>query len=419
MASIRELRCTICGRTYSPEEQAYTCPICGQVGTLDVLYDYDALRASIDRDRIAASREDSMWRYRELLPIGPESPVPPLRVGWTPFYDTPRLAETLNVHRAWVKDDGQNPTASFKDRASAMVVARAMERGIKVVTTASTGNAAAALAGLGASVGLQTIIFVPASAPEAKIAQLLVYGAQVLLVEASYDVAFDLCLEISLSEDWYCRSTGINPFTTEGKKTAAYEIAEQSGWNPPDVVIVSVGDGSIIGGLHKGFVELRELGWIERIPRLIGVQSKGSAPLVHAWQENISAADMQPVTAHSIADSIVAGLPRDRAKALRAVRETGGAFVAVPDDAILAAIPGLARCTGIFAEPAAAATFAGAQRAVELGLIYSKETVMLISTGSGLKDVASARQAVGSGLRVPADVRSIQRALAENRMTAG
>ncbi|MBZ0278562.1 MAG: pyridoxal-phosphate dependent enzyme, partial [Anaerolineae bacterium] len=275
----------------------------------------------------------------------------------------------------------------------------------------STGNAAAALSGVGASVGLKIVIFVPATAPEAKIAQLLVYGATVLLVEASYDVAFDLCYDTCMRENWYCRNTGINPFTTEGKKTVAYEIAEQSHWDVPDVVVVSVGDGSIIGGVHKGFWELYQLGWIQRIPRLIGVQASGSSPLVQAWENDIEAVDMQPVDAQTVADSISAGLPRDRAKALRAVRQTRGAFISVTDDAIIAAIPQLARLTGVFAEPAAAAVFAGAQRAVQSKLIQAHERVALLVTGSGLKDVKSAQKSVSQGIKVKPDLFAVQQAL--------
>ncbi|HVU09620.1 MAG TPA: pyridoxal-phosphate dependent enzyme, partial [Phototrophicaceae bacterium] len=302
MAKVLKLKCSVCGHEFSPDEVQYTCPIDGQIGTLDVLYDYDALKAQIDRD--APRTEPSMWRYKDLLPIGAKSTVPPLRVGYTPLYHTPRLADDLGIQEAWLKDDGLNPTGSLKDRASALVVARAAEMGVKIVSTASTGNAAAALAGIGASMQMETIIFVPATAPEAKIAQLLVYGATVVLVEASYDVAFDLCYELCLSEGWYCRNTGINPYTVEGKKTVAYEIAEQLDWNVPDVVMVSVGDGNIIAGVYKGFYDLRELGWIERIPRLIGVQTEGSSPLVDAWKSGMDVRDMQPVDAHTIADSI-------------------------------------------------------------------------------------------------------------------
>ncbi|RMG74212.1 MAG: threonine synthase, partial [Chloroflexi bacterium] len=370
MAEILTLQCSICGKNYS-DTMMYTCPICGEVGTLDILYDYNNLSGY--QAAITNSNVFSMWRYKPLLPLEQDSVFPPLRVGFTPLYDAPRLAKTLGIKQVWVKDDGLNPTGSLKDRASSLVVARALEQNISIVTTASTGNAAAALAGVAASVGMRPIIFVPAAAPEAKIAQLLVYGAIVLLVEDSYDVAFDLCMKISQQEGWYCRNTGVNPFTTEGKKTVAYEIAEQLNWQVPDAIVVSVGDGNIIAGVYKGFYDLVQMGWIQRIPRLIGVQSSTSAPLVNAWQHNMNAVDMQPIMAHSIADSIVAGLPRDRSKALRAVNQTDGAFIAVDDSEILQAIPQFARLTGVFAEPAAAAAWAGAQRARSLGLLHADE----------------------------------------------
>ena len=413
MAVILELKCPVCDRVYAPDEVQYTCPHCGEVGTLEVLYDYDALKVQLDRDGLRTLRvgEQSMWRYKALLPIGIESAVTPLKVGGTPLYDATRLAAELGLKKVWVKDDGQNPTGSFKDRASALVVARAMEQSITTVSTASTGNAAAALAGVGASVGMNTIIFVPATAPEAKIAQLLVYGAMVLLVEDTYDVAFDLCYQMCLSEGWYCRNTALNPYTTEGKKTVSYEIAEQLGWDVPDVVVVSVGDGNIIAGVYKGFYDLVQLGWIERIPRLIGVQAEGSAALYHAWKDGISAQDMRPIDAHTVADSISAGLPRDRAKALRAVKQTQGAFVTVCDEAIIAAIPRLARLTGVFAEPAAAAVFAGVQLAVQSGLINTNESVALVITGNGLKDIKHAQQSVAQALRVQPSIDSVRQAL--------
>jgi len=414
MAEISQLRCTVCGTTYHLHETQYTCLRCGEEGTLDILYDYAALRSTLDRETFNVNREASMWRYRALLPLTDSDEVPPLRVGWTPLLNSPRLAADLGVNTAWVKDDGLNPTASLKDRASSMVVARALQQGITTVSTASTGNAAAALAGVGASVQsrkMEIIIFVPATAPEAKIAQLLVYGAKVILVEDSYDVAFDLCYALCQSEGWYCRNTGINPFTTEGKKTVAYEIAEQLNWQVPDVVIVSVGDGSIIGGVHKGFWELHQLGWIERIPRLIGVQAEGSSALVSAWEQGISGADMQPAPANTIADSISAGLPRDRVKALRAVRETKGAFLTVSDEHIVSSIPRLAQLTGVFAEPAASAVYAGAQRAVQLNLIQPDEQVVLLVTGNGLKDVKRAQQSVSGGVRVSPDLDAARKAL--------
>ena len=330
------------------------------------------------------------------------------------FTDAPRIARELGLRQVWVKDEGLNPTGSLKDRASALVLARALERGFRIVCAASTGNAAAALAGLGASVPeVDIVIFVPASAPAAKIAQLLVYGAETLLVDGSYDDAFELCMRTCLSLGWFSRNTGVNPYTTEGKKTAALEIAEQLRWQAPDVVIVGVGDGSIISGLHKGFSDLIELGWIDSMPRLIGVQAEGSAVLAKAWERGLAAGDIKREPSTTIADSIAAEFPRDRAKALRAVRSSGGAFVTVSDAAIQAAIPEFAQLSGVFAEPAAAAAYAGLKRAAEARIIEGGESVCVVSTGNGLKDVARARQSVAGGRRVAANMGAVEKALSD------
>lgn len=405
---IAELRCVVCGRSYRPDEVAYTCPVCGQAGTLDVCYDFDALRRMVAREDIERSPDRSMWRYRALMPLASEAAVPPLTVGGTPLYDAPRVASALGLAQVWVKDDGRNPTGSLKDRASALIVARAMAEGIRVVTTASTGNAAAALAGLAASVGLPAVIFVPETAPEAKIAQLLTYGATVLLVKGNYDRAFDLAVAAAERYGWYNRNTGMNPYTLEGKKTVAFEIAEQLGWRMPDAVVVSVGDGNIISGVHKGFRDLHALGWIDRIPRLIGVQADGSAACYQAWKTGADPATMEPINAQTVADSIAADLPRDRVKAVRAVRETNGAFVSVSDEAILAAIPRLARESGVFAEPAASAAYAGAQAALAEGVLSASDRIVLIVTGSGLKDIRSAMRVAGSGHPVAPDIEEVE-----------
>ncbi|MDE2635500.1 MAG: threonine synthase [Chloroflexota bacterium] len=417
MADVKELRCVIGGCRYDVDEVSYTCPEHGEVATLDILYDYPALRAQLDRDAISASHTANCWRYKPLMPIACESKAPPLAVGWTPLYDTPRIAKNLGVRRVWVKDEGANPTGSLKDRASSLVLARALEKGFKIVSAASTGNAAAALAGLGASLPeVEIVIFVPASAPPAKIAQLLVYGAEVLLVEGSYDEAFDLCMETCAAQGWYSRNTGVNPFTTEGKKTVALEIAEQLNWKAPDVVAVSVGDGSIISGVHKGFSDLRQLGWIDRMPRLLGVQAEGSAVLAKACAGGVAAQDIVRQDASTIADSIASELPRDRAKALRAVRRSGGRFITVADAAIQAAIPEFAQLSGVFAEPAAAAAFAGLKRAVKTGIIHKDESVCIISTGNGLKDVARARDSVTGGIRVAPTRAAVESALQSRRL---
>ncbi|NLY02916.1 MAG: threonine synthase [Rhodopirellula sp.] len=408
MDNVLGLKCTICGAEYAVDDVSYVCPKHGDDGILDVMYDYAAIKAYLSPMQLAHSPTDTgIWRYKPLLPVESDSPVPPLWVGWTPLYAAPRLAESLGLKNVWVKDDGVNPTASFKDRASAMAVVKAREAGAQIVTTASTGNAAAALAGLAASVGLQAVIFVPKTAPPAKIAQHLIYGARVLLVDGTYDDAFELTLKAAKEFGWYNRNTAYNPYMSEGKKTAAYEICEQltltpghslyqgeGKWTAPDRVFVPVGDGCIIGGIHKGFRDLLALGWIDAMPKIMGIQAAGSSALVDAWERGLQGWEMTPQPADTIADSISAGLPRDRNKALAAVRETGGAYLRVTDQEILDAIPVIARNTGVFSEPAAAAAYAGLVKAVEKRLVDPEERIVVLLTGSGLKDIGNVMKTV-------------------------
>jgi threonine synthase len=418
MDHVLGLRCLVCGEVYAPGEVDYVCPRHGVDGNLDVLYDYERIASILSSEDPARSPEAGMWRYRPLLPVEPGSAAPPLLVGNTPLYPVPRLAAGLGLGPVWVKDDGRNPTASLKDRASALAVVKAEEAGAGLITTASTGNAAAALAGLCAAAGRPSLIFVPASAPPAKLAQLLAYGATVLAVKGTYHQAVELCLAGSAAHGWYNRTTGFNPYMSEGKKTVAFEICEQLGWEAPDAVFVSVGDGCIIGGVHKGLRDLLALGWIDRMPRLYGVQAAGSNYLAEAWERGEDVLTKPPIAADTVADSISAALPRDRLKAMAAVRETGGAFVTVSDEEILAAIPVLARGSGVFAEPAAAAAWAGLVRAAAWGLVRPADRVVAISTGSGLKDVASARRAAekagAAPIEIEADWESLERALADH-----
>ncbi|MGE0129407.1 MAG: threonine synthase [Blastocatellales bacterium] len=406
MSNVTGFKCIECARTFGVSEIEYVCPACG--GNLDVLYDYERIGKRLDKAALATDCNFTIWRYRALLPIEDSSPVPPLAVGWTPLYDAPLLAAEFGVRQFLIKDDGRNPTASFKDRPSALAVVKAWEAGASVATTASSGNAGAALAGMCASVGMKSVIFVPATTPAAKVAQLQIYGATVALVEGSYEQACGLCLAASERFGWYQRTTGYNSFTAEGKKTAAFEIAEQLNWQVPDRILVGVGDGNIIGGLWKGFCDLKRLGWIDRLPKLTGAQAAGAAPLVDAVNGD---GVIRPVEGRTIADGINVGDPRDGTRALRAMRDSGGGAVKVSDDEIIAAIPRLARATGVFAEPGAAAAFAGFIKLRESGAIKSDESVTIVITGSGLKDINTARRAVDEPLRIQPDVAELDKLL--------
>jgi threonine synthase len=387
------LKCITCEKEYQPTEIDYTCPDCGPLlGTLQVLYDYDAIKKELTHNYLSSNRSFNHWRYLPLLPIDNPNFIQQLSVGWTPIYLNSEIAQELGAKSVWIKDDGRNPTGSLKDRASSVGVVKALEKGAKTVTAASTGNAASSWSAFTALAGLRTVIFVPKNAPRAKIVQLLVYGATVLQVNANYDEAFDLCCKAAEKWGWYNRSTAINPYLGEGKKTTALEICEQLNWQVPDFVFVSVGDGCIFQGMWKGFKEFYHLGLIEKLPKLIGVQAEGSAPLVKAFQTGANSAE--PLQPNTIADSISVGIPRDQVKALKAVRESEGGFIAVSDHQILDAISNLAKKTGVLAEPAGAAGMAGLYKFAQQGKISSQQTAVVMVTGNGLKDIDGVMKAV-------------------------
>jgi threonine synthase len=415
MSNFIGYECSLCGQTYAVDEIQYTCSKDG--GNLNVILDYDQIRQQIQVEDILSQAEPSLWRYLPLLPISdPGGLGTPLRAaGWTPVFSPPSLAKKLGMEMLWVKDESRNPTASFKDRASAVVVGRAQQIKAEVVVTASTGNAGAALAGMSAAIGQQAVIFAPRTAPPAKIAQLLVYGAQVMLVDGTYDDAFDLTIQAAAEFGWYCRNTGFNPFTAEGKKTAALEIWElatkgtiQNTPEKPLSVFVSVGDGNIISGIHKGFKDLQALGWLEQMPRLMGVQAVGSAAIANAYLAGNET--IVPVSANTLADSISVDLPRDGVRAVRAATQTGGAYLTVPDEEILAAIAELGKA-GIFAEPAGATAYAGFLRALQQGLVNTTDPVLILNTGSGLKDVKAAMQAVHEAPIIEPSLDAVKRML--------
>ena len=406
---LTELVCIVCGQSYPPGD-VQTCPACGPSGILDARYDYDATRAVLSLSELNTRPHDH-WRYRELLPIRPDASLPPLLVGWTPVYEAPRLAQHVGVRRLFLKDDGRNPTGSFKDRASSVGVLKALEFGYDTIACASTGNAASSLAGLSASVGLRSMIFVPERAPEPKIAQLLVFGATVFRVKGTYEQAFDLCRSACERFTWYNRNSGTNPYLVEGKKTAGLEIAEQfatgswMGGGLPDWVVVSVGDGCTIGAIGKGLHEFKRLGLVTTMPRLLGVQAEGASPIVRAFQTK---SDVASSASDTLADSIAVGTPRNWRRALAWIRASRGTMVAVSDAAILDALLVTARLGGVFGEPAGVAGVAGLQRAVADGLVPRDATALVVVTGNGLKDIRSATEAAGRPHNVRPDLADVE-----------
>ena len=406
MKYVLSAKCTRCGAEYEALPTITTCK-CG--GILDIQYSYSAIRDRFSPADLAQNRDFSMWRYRPFLPVEEDSPAPPLRVGWSPLYKADRLAGVLGLRKLYIKDDGQNPTASLKDRASAMAVVKALEAGADTIACSSTGNAASSLAGNAAAAGLSTYIFVPSRAPKGKVAQLMIFGAAVISVDGSYEDTFALSKTAIDRWGWYNRNAAINPYLSEGKKTVTFELMEQLGWQVPDYVALSVGDGCTIAGVWKGFRDLYETGFIDKLPRLISVQAEGCCPLNRALQ---TGEDWRPMAENTLADSIAVGVPRNAGKALNAVRESGGIAVNVSDEEILEAMRLLGRTQGVFGEPAGVTGAAGVKKALELGLLDPEATVVSIVTGNGLKDVQSGIKAAGEPMLVRPDLDALLSAFA-------
>ncbi len=380
-------RCLACNTEQSVDFAGFVCPVCG--GNLDITYDYSAIEPSFGEG-------EGIFRYQTLLPCSDPGSQLPLTIGSTPLHHARRLGASAGLDNVWLKDETGNPSSSIKDRASAVALLRAIETGADTVAVASTGNAGSSTACLAAAMGLNAVVFVPETAPAAKLAQSLAYGARVLAVRGSYDDAYDLCLQECDERGWFNRSTGFNPFTREGKKTSSFEVWEQLG-RVPDRVIVPTGDGNILSGAWKGWRDLHAAGLIDRLPKIDCAQSEGSAAIcrtIESVRESGEVPDwrsveIQSVAANTVADSISVDQPRDGLAAVRAVIESGGEAVTVSDDEILAAIGELASTAGVFAEPAAAAPWAAVKQLAGNGLIGEDETVVLLITGNGLKDVAA------------------------------
>ncbi|HWQ21655.1 MAG TPA: threonine synthase [Clostridia bacterium] len=411
MSSVQKLRCVRCGCEYSPTDVRYVCPACGNDGILEVLYDYDRIRRVLTKEKLQSDPDRSMWRYLAVLPVEERPASLTLQIGWTPLYASRRVGPQLGLDHVWFKDDGRNPTASLKDRASAIAIAKAAELDERVLTAATTGNAGSSLAGLAANAGLTAYIFAPASAPAGKIAQLRVFGSHLFLVDGNYDQAFDLCMEATERFGWYNRNTAFNPYMVEGKKTVALEIAEQLHFEVPDKVIVPVGDGCIVSGVAKGFRDLLRLGLVDRVPQLIAVQAEGCAPIARAVMSGDPVAYLDDPT--SCADSIVAGIPRNHLMAVRDIRSSGGLAVTVSDDEIIDAIGFLGRNEGVFAEPAAAASVAALRKLASSGDLHQKDRIAVLITGNGLKDVQNALKVKGTSMAISPHITAVEQAIAQ------
>ena len=368
--------CVDCGHTFTPHDPVYLCPQCGDPappirGLLYLRYPHPD-----PEDRLESL---SYTDWLSLLPVVMPESLPAMRVGRSPLY-----RREVNGREVWLKDDTQNPTWSYKDRASAVASAHAKECGQHTLVVASTGNAGSSLAGICAAQGQRAIVMVPQAAPEAKLLQAIAYGATVVRVQGTYDDAFELSLRASERFGWYNRNTAFNPVTIEGKKTAAFEIAQML--NAPDRVFVPVGDGVIAAGVWKGFIELYEVGLIRKVPRMVLVQAAGSANLVN----NLDPGSASFPPAHTLADSISVTIPRNLGFVCYLAARYEYETCIVSDEAIMVAVSHLARTQGIFAEPAAGAAWAGwlVSQPQERG------TDVVLLTGSGLKDIAPLRERV-------------------------
>ncbi len=395
--------CQTCKREYSrnfiEENLIYLCPNCGRTernrpleGVLRIKYDYEALKKSELKTKLLKSLPGSIWNFPELLPLEfdekKKNNLDENLLSSLSLSTNPLIKLKHNNFDFYAFDDTRNPTFSYKDRASILVALKAIQLGLKKISAASTGNAGSSIAGICARLGLEANIFVPMTIPESKRIQIQSYGAKLFIVDGTYDDAFDLCLEISSKKKWYNRNTAYNPLTIEGKKSAAYDIFISFKGMIPENIFIPAGDGVIIGGIYKGFSELLELGLIEKLPRLIAVQSSGSNAIVRYFKTKKF--EFNP--AETIADSICAAAPRNLYMADEALRISSGFAIEVDDEEILAAQKEVIQEFGIFVEPSSAAAFAGFKRSISSGLIEEREKNLVMLTGNGLKDVNSLKR---------------------------
>ncbi|MFW5889245.1 MAG: threonine synthase [Bacillota bacterium] len=414
MSYKKSYRCTKCNEKFSVDNELLVCPNCLEKGILDIEYDYDKIKKVMDKAYFRNNQDYSIWRYLPLLPVEETYIKNTLQVGWTPLYSSNHLKEKYNCKELLLKDEGLNPTQSLKDRASVIACVKALELNKKVISCSSTGNAASSLAGNAARLGLKTVIFVPKRAPLGKLSQLLAFDSNLIKVNGDYKAAYNLSKAAIEHYGWYNRNAAINPNLIEGKKTVALEIAEQTNFKLTNWVVVSVGDGCTIGGVYKGFYDLFKLNLIDKIPKIIGVQSAGCSPFYDAFHNDI---DLVETEEDTIADSIAVGIPRNPIKGLEAVKKSNGTYIKVSDKKIMEAMLILGKNEGIFAEPAAAASLAGFIQARETNIIKENDTVTVIITGNGLKDTKNILKVVKEPILLDSNLEDLIHYIEKRGMT--
>lgn len=402
-------KCINCNFKFESEKIEYDCPKCGDL--LDVAYDAEELKGLVSKE-LLEERPISVWRYREFLPVRDRSKIVALGEGGTTLHACENLGKLLGVKKLFVKNEGENPTGSFKDRGMTVAVSRALEEGAKAVACASTGNTSASLAAYAAKAGIQSIVLIPeGKVALGKFVQAIIHGAKIVQISGNFDDALMAVRGLVKAHPEICLLNSINPFRIEGQKTLAMEISSQLGYEPPDAVVLPVGNAGNISAAWKGFLEFKEVGLIQRTPRMIGIQAEGAAPLAKAFKEgkNEISTVKNPET---IATAIKIGAPASWKKALKAVEESRGLMETVADKEIIEAQKLIARREGIFVEPASAASIAGLRKLVDAGLVDKDEEVVCVTTGHGLKDPdVVLKTCVEAPLRAPPDLRSLERAL--------
>ncbi|MCW4002211.1 MAG: threonine synthase [Candidatus Bathyarchaeota archaeon] len=404
--------CIACGEKYGADEIVYSCKRCGDL--LEVEYDYDLLKAKLEKSDWR-SLSLSVWRYKDFMPIRDPSKVISLNEGGTGLHSCNRLINLLGVEHLYVKNEGENPTGSFKDRGMTVGVTNAVELGMKTVVCASTGNTSASLAAYAAKAGLQCIVFIPSGKiAYGKLAQAMVYGAKVVQIRGNFDHALKTVLELSEKHREVYLLNSINPYRLEGQKTLAYEICDQLNKRSLDRVVLPVGNAGNISALWKGFTEFHKLGMIDKLPKMTGIQAEGAAPIARAiknGEDEILPLD-KPET---IATAIRIGVPISWKKAMRAIKESGGTAETVTDEEILEAQKMLARSEGLFVEPASASSIAGLKKLFEMGKIGKDEVVVCVTTGHGLKDPDIAIKISEKPSEVDAEIGSVENLLGLSR----